>query len=303
MVPELNGSLPLATIGFLAGFVPPVVFAFLRSSLSARWARRLRQRLGAPAAPGELPSLARGAPATLEGTFHRGDGAGGAGGAVASFHRRGSGDDASAVVWTDGADAPAWIEVGTERIALTPPFHVLVGTRHDDGDRDLVGTRRLTGTVRTVRPGDRVLVRGRIELDTPEATPEGGYRAPARAYRLVPEDGRGGIAGSIPIVAAVAPRHPRQRGLGAWVGIGLLAGLVFGAVGAGVGRLRSRVPPACEGAMEDMLKASRFEDALSLPCHAPHLSARAYFGLGRIPEASAAWWAARAEGRTGTCLP
>jgi hypothetical protein len=300
MVSGLNGSLPLEVIGFLAGFVPPVVFALLRSWLSARWARRLRQRLGSPAAPGELPSLARSArgtlEVTLEGTFRRGDGPGGG---VASFHRRGSarGDDASAVVWTDGADAPAWIEVGSDRVALTPPFHVLVGTRHDDGDADLVGTRRLTGSVRTVHPGDRVVVRGRLELETPEATPEGGYRAPLRGYRLVPEDGRGGVGGSIPIAAALAPRHPRQRGLGAWVGIGLLAGLAFGAVGGGVGRLRSRVPPACEATVEDMLKASRFEDALSIPCRAPHLEARAYVGLGRIPEASAAWWAARAEGR------
>jgi hypothetical protein len=243
------GLLPLLALAFLTGFVPPVAYPLVRAWLSARRARSLRRRLGTPTAQEDLPTLARGAPVTLEGTFRRGDGPAGF---VASFHLRGvaRADEANPIAWTEGADVPAWIEIGSERVALTPPFHVLAGTHHHDGSRDLGGPRPLPGTIRTVHTGDRIVARGRLDLDarSPNATTtEGGYREPARAYRLSPEDESGTTF--IPIVAAVAPRYTGRRAYVAWVGIGLLAGLVSSLLAGGMGILRSRAPSACEAAL------------------------------------------------------
>lgn len=290
----MDGSL-VTLAAFLAGLSPSLAVLAVRRAQGDRRARRVREHLGAPVAPGAIRTQARDAVITVEGPL------GGEG--VTSFHPRGVSlmEEANVYARTPAPAGPVWIEVGPHRVGLDPPLQVVLGAaeEHAIGERE-------PGVDRRVALGDRVVARGRLDFDPDEAGggSDGSYRDPARTFRLLPEKDPAWPTRPIPLATAGTPRDRTRTPALIVVFAGVLAGVLLATgtltigrrleVAAAVRRGATAGPPACAAQADALLDAGRPEAALALDCNDPRSQALAHWTLGEVEPASRAWEAARA---------
>jgi hypothetical protein len=289
--------------------------------------KRVLEGLGAPVPPAELVGIVARSVVTLEGTLASVDPAGATLPSLVSFHPYGTSflDEPNVYALSQGArDGIFAVELESGgRALLEGPTQVLAGSVESEHAAPLAKAqlfdaaplaeakaRTRVGQFRSVRPGDRVRVRGAVD---PAPDDDALYRARSKVFRMSPEGSdASGLRGAI-VVAAAAPAIRRRVGARGGMTAALATAALATAAMAAFAIVRTSAAPPAERAPVPTARAASSAPACRLhvladleknqpraaandakTCNDPYASALVHYASGEFHDASDAFVAALA---------